>query len=38
MNLMLAATTAKLLEFQSSGCILFVFGRHVIAFFALGAL
>jgi len=33
-----AATTAKLFEFQSIRRILFVFGRHIIAFFAFGAL
>jgi hypothetical protein len=32
------ATTAKLFEFQATRRILFVFGRYIIAFFALGAL
>ena len=33
-----AATTAKLFEFQPVRRILLVFGRYIIAFFALGAL
>jgi len=32
------ATTAKLFEFQPSGCILFVFCRYIIALFAFSAL
>jgi hypothetical protein len=33
-----AAAATKLFELQSARCVLFVFGRHVIPLFALGAL
>ncbi len=38
MQTMTAAATAKLIQLQPSGRVLFVFRRYVIAFFALGAL
>ena len=37
-NRVATATTAKLFEFETLRCRLFILGRNVVAFFALGAL